>query len=173
MILTKTSERISFFGFYTILFLSAIPTLIIFLSIKFSLFVNDLLPLSIASIPLLWFLTIIFLSNSFRFANEKNQSSLDTFAKSRTYYLMVFFTLDLLPTYVLYAYLMCNQRRTGIFSIEVLNKIIGLVPILNFIVMFNIVKTKISFGEATKLFFAFSLARHIYLNFKTSYDIFN
>ena len=173
MILTKGSERLAFFGFFTLLFISSIPTLIIFLSFKFSLFVNDLLPLSIASIPLLWFMTIIFLSNSFRFANLKNQNSLDTFVRSRTYYLMVFFTLGLLPTYVLFAYLMCNQRRTGMFSIEVLNKIIGLVPILNFIVMLNLVKTKISFGEATKLFFAFSLARHIYLNFKVSYDIFN
>jgi hypothetical protein len=173
MILTKTAERISFFGFYTVLFISSIPTVIMFLSFQFSFFVNDLLPLSIASIPLLWFMTIIFLSNSFRFANLKNQNSLDIFVRSGTYYLMVFFTLGLLPTYVLYAYLMCNQRRTGMFSIEVLNKIIGLVPILNFIVMFNVAKTKISFREATKLFFAFSLARHIYLNFKASYDIFN
>lgn len=171
--MTKTAERISFFVFFIVLFITSMSTLIILSSFLFPNFNINLLSKAIASIPALWLLTIITLSNAFRFANVANQKEFDKFVDLGIYYFIVVLTLGLLPSYVLYVYLMCNRKRTFIFSIEPLIKLLGLIPFINFFVMFSLIKSKISLAEKTKLFLSFSLARHIYLNYKTTNDIFN
>jgi hypothetical protein len=175
MMLTKTSERISFFLFFIILLLSSLSTLIIFLSFINSFITVDVLAKAIVAIPLCWFLGIMTISSAFRFANVVNEKQLNRLVNSTIYYPLVFLTMGLLPTYVFYAYLMCHRQRTNMFSLstEPLNKIFGLIPIVNSIVMFKIARARISFKESTKLYFSFSLAKYIYLNFKTSTDIFN
>lgn len=175
MILTKTIERISLGGFFFLLLLHSASTFIILISLGDYSLVESELPTAIVAIPILWLLSIIFLSEAFKFVNSVNQKIFDQLVNSQAYYFLVATTLCLFSTYTLFVHLFCNQKRTSLWSKDFLfiYKLFGMFPLINFIVMYKLVRNDMTTRKVIKLYFSLALARYIYMNYKTTSNIFN
>ena len=175
MIFDEAAERISFLGFLFSLIIACLSTIFIFISFINLNAVESVLPKAIVSIPLSWFLSLLFLSNAFKYANVQNQRIFYKIIVSNTYYILLGLTLSLFSIYTLYVYLLCNQKRS-LFWLSILTffyKLFALFPLLNFAVMYLILKRSEPLNKIIRLYLSFSLARYIYINCRTTTDIFD
>jgi hypothetical protein len=174
MVGTKLAERISFFMFLAVLLINIIAVLIILFSGS-SLFREDLLSKAAVALPLSWLLAIVSLSNAFNYVNETNQKIFDVLVRSPLYYLLIILTLSLFSIYTFYVHLLCNQKRTVMWSgkFYFLYKLFALFPFINLAVMYMIIGKKEDVVKILRLYLSFSLARFIYMNYKTNIDVFS
>ena len=174
MIGTKLAERISFIIFIVILIGNISAVLTIFFVGLTHLGVG-VLPKAVMALPLCWLLSIISLSNAFKYVNEDNQKMFDWLVLMPFYYLLMLMSLSLFSVYTLYVYLLCNQRRTVMWSSKFyfIYKLLAILPIINFVILYKVTIDKEDFGKILKLYLSFSLARFIYQNKKTNIDVFS